>query len=67
LKVTVSAMPDGRPDIQEAKRLIDLAKNTKDPKARAEILDLAEACLTGSGPVVQQQQQVQPRAKKSPL
>jgi hypothetical protein len=51
-------MPD-RPDIQEAARLIEAAKKTKDPKARAEILDLAEACLTGSGRVMQQQQQPQ--------
>jgi hypothetical protein len=51
----MSAMPDGRPDIQEAMRLIELAKNTKDPKARAEILDLAEACLTGRSPLQQQQ------------
>jgi hypothetical protein len=68
-------MPDRRRDIREAARLIELEKNTKDPKSRAEILDLAEACLAGSvegpiwqrepdQPVVQQQQQVQPRAKK---
>jgi hypothetical protein len=62
--VTVSAMPDGRPNVREAARLIEVAKKTEDPKARAEILDLAEACLTGSGRVMQQQQQPQPGEKE---
>jgi hypothetical protein len=57
-------MTKKRKHVREAARLLERAKNTKDPKARAEILDLAESCLTNSGPVVQQQQQVQPRAKE---
>ena len=57
------AVPVERPNIREAERLVELAKNTKDPKARAEILDLAEAYLKGS--VMQQQQQPQsPPGKK---
>jgi hypothetical protein len=51
-------MPD-RQDIREAARLIEVAKKIKDPRARAEILELAEACLRASGHVMQQQQQPQ--------
>jgi hypothetical protein len=68
-------MPEKRQHLREAARLIEEAKNTQNPKSRAEILDLAEACLAGTvekpvgptatdQPVVQQQQQVPPRATK---